>query len=54
MSLHKGLTDIHSQKDPRLHFGESFALRRWIEETREKLHMWFSLTQARGDQQTPS
>ena len=26
MLLHKGLTHIHSQKKPRLHFGESFTL----------------------------
>ena len=26
MLLHNGLTHIHSQKKPRLHFGESFAL----------------------------
>ena len=26
MLLHEGLTRVHSQKDPRLHFGESFAL----------------------------
>ena len=26
MLLHKGLTCIHSQKKPRLHFGESFIL----------------------------
>ena len=25
MLLHEGLTRVHSQKDPRLHFGESFA-----------------------------
>ena len=27
MLLHKGFTHIHSQKKPKLHFGESFALR---------------------------
>ena len=27
MLLHKGLTQIHSQKKPNLHFGESFTLR---------------------------
>ena len=27
MLLHEGLTHIHSQKKPKLHFGESFALR---------------------------
>ena len=26
MFLHLGLTRIHSQKKPRLHFGESFTL----------------------------
>ena len=26
MLLHEGLTKVHSQKKPRLHFGESFAL----------------------------
>ena len=26
--LHEGLTHIHSQKKPRLHFGESFTLRK--------------------------
>ena len=25
--LHEGLTHIHSQKKPRLHFGESFTLK---------------------------
>ena len=25
MLLHRGLTRVHSQKDPRLHFGESFS-----------------------------
>ena len=25
MLLHGGLTRVHSQKDPRLHFGESFS-----------------------------
>ena len=25
-ALHEGLTHIHSQKKPRLHFGESFTL----------------------------
>ena len=27
MHLHEGLTQVHSQKKPRVHFGESFALR---------------------------
>ena len=26
MLLHEGLTHIHSQKKPRLHFGKSFTL----------------------------
>ena len=30
MLLHKGLTRVHSQKKPRLRFGESFTLRHLI------------------------
>ena len=29
MLLQEGLTHIHSQKKPKLHFGESFALINW-------------------------
>ena len=36
MLLHEGLTWVHSQKKPRLHFGESFTLS-WMNSERGKV-----------------
>ena len=41
--LHEGLTHIHSQIKPRLHFGESFTLSAWLGSGRSQLVHGFLL-----------
>ena len=36
MLLHEGLTRMHSQKEPKLHFGESFTLSEFLKRQKSK------------------